>query len=156
MPTIRDLLNRFRPAGAPGPAGGAGVPADRVAARSAELESVFARLADAQPAATRIRSDAAERAHDRRKDGAEAAGRIVAEARGRADAVRAEANARARGAAETAAAEVLDRARADAALLHDRVADRLEEYVGIVVGAALREADVGTADPVQLRRGSDG
>jgi hypothetical protein len=45
MATLRDLLQRFRPSGAPGAATAAGVPADRRARAEAELEPVFAALA---------------------------------------------------------------------------------------------------------------
>ena len=41
MTRTRELLERFRPAGTPGAAGGRGVPVDRVAERSAELEPVL-------------------------------------------------------------------------------------------------------------------
>lgn len=44
MTTGRDFLERFRPAGAPGAAGGAGVPADRAAMVAAELGPVLAQL----------------------------------------------------------------------------------------------------------------
>ncbi|HEX7745917.1 MAG TPA: hypothetical protein VF462_11720, partial [Micromonosporaceae bacterium] len=46
MPAVRELLDRFRPAGAPGAASAAGVPADRQTTASAELDPVFAALAD--------------------------------------------------------------------------------------------------------------
>lgn len=47
MPAMRDFLERFRPAGAPGPAAAA-VPADRPAELAAELEAVFALLNEAE------------------------------------------------------------------------------------------------------------
>ena len=46
MLSARDLLHRFRPVGAPG-AAPAGVPADRVAEVSRELQPVFDELVDA-------------------------------------------------------------------------------------------------------------
>ena len=45
MPRVRDFLDRFRPAGAPGAAAEAGVPIDRAAELTAELEPLFASLA---------------------------------------------------------------------------------------------------------------
>jgi hypothetical protein len=44
MATLRDILQRFRPTGAPGAAASAGVPADRRARAEAELQPVFAAL----------------------------------------------------------------------------------------------------------------
>jgi hypothetical protein len=154
MSTIRDLLDRFRPAGTAGPAGAVGVPADRVTERSAELAPVFASLAEAQVAAARIRSDAAERAQSRRAAAAAAAELVVAEARQRVKAVRAEAAAAAHGAAHAAAEEVLDRARAEAARLRDRATQRLPRYVGLVVDVALREAGV-NGGPARIEENSD-
>lgn len=48
MPRTRDLLERFRPAGAPGGATAAGMPADHPADVAAELASLFAALAPTQ------------------------------------------------------------------------------------------------------------
>lgn len=48
MPRARDLLERFRPAGAPGGATAAGMPTDRVADAEAELAPVLAALAPTQ------------------------------------------------------------------------------------------------------------
>ena len=44
MATLRDYVRRFRPAGAPGAAAPAGVPADRGAELDAELAGVFEEL----------------------------------------------------------------------------------------------------------------
>ena len=46
MARARDFLEWFRPSGTPGAAARPGVPADRLAERSAELESLLALLAD--------------------------------------------------------------------------------------------------------------
>lgn len=48
MPGLRELLNRFRPTGAPGAASVTGVPVDRRARAESELEPVFAALAASQ------------------------------------------------------------------------------------------------------------
>lgn len=103
MPGVRDLLDRFRPAGAPGPAGIAGVPADRQDSVAAELKPVFAALAEVEEECERLRRDAA-RAAARHADAADAqAHALVAGARNGAGAERAAAAARVR---EDAAAEV--------------------------------------------------
>jgi hypothetical protein len=52
MPRVRDLLYRFRPEGAPGAAAAAGVPADRAAELTAELEPLIA-AAEAHTASER-------------------------------------------------------------------------------------------------------
>ena len=61
MPGLRDYLDRFRPAGAPG-AGGTGVPADRSRELEAELTSVLALLdgvhAECAGVVARARQDA--------------------------------------------------------------------------------------------------
>jgi hypothetical protein len=46
MAGLRDLLHRFRPPGAPGAPSAAGVPVDQRARAEAELEPVFAALAE--------------------------------------------------------------------------------------------------------------
>lgn len=84
MPRVRDLLLRFRPAGSPGPAGPAGVPADHADRLAAELEPVLAALAPTQEEATAIV-----------EDGRRAAAGIRAAAAARAEALRAAGPARA-------------------------------------------------------------
>jgi hypothetical protein len=55
MPRVGDLLDRFRPAGTPGPAAAAGVPADRrAAAAEEELAPVFTALADVERECTAL------------------------------------------------------------------------------------------------------
>ena len=64
--TLGDILRRFRPAVAPGPAAPAGVPADRVAEAEAELAVVFAALAPTVAEATRLVEEATTEAERRR------------------------------------------------------------------------------------------
>lgn len=100
MATWRDYLQRFRPAGVAGAAAPAGVPADRVEEASAELAPVFDLLADTERQLTALREQGLAGARHRLdRANARAAG-IVASARDRAEAVRAEAaaNAAANGA----------------------------------------------------------
>ena len=103
MPGLRDYLDRFRPAGAPG-AGGTGVPADRSRELEAELTTVLALLdgvhAECAGFVARARWDAE---------------RIVAAAHTEAATMTGEADRRARAARDEAAWEVLAAARAEAA-----------------------------------------
>jgi hypothetical protein len=147
--SIRELLSRFRPAGAPGAAGRAAVPADRLAEHSAELAAIFDLLAATHAEAARIRTAAAVAAERRNREANEEALRIVAAARARADAERAAAFAAARADAETAGGALVDQARRDADEIRQRVDRRLAEYVARLVAVARREAagqQSGTAD----------
>lgn len=142
MPRAPRLLRRFLPAGAPGPAGLAGVPADRAADAAAELAPVFAALAATESrcdeALEQGRRDAAETA----RRGAERVGGIAASAERRAAVERVDAVARARRTADeqaaaelTAAHAAADRLRADAGLrLPDQVA-RITAVVTAMVRA---------------------
>ena len=58
MSPVRDFLQRFRPAGTPGKAAAAAVPADRARDLAAELEPVFSMLAGAEAERARILSEA--------------------------------------------------------------------------------------------------
>lgn len=103
MPQLGDFLSRFRPAGAPGAASRAGVPADRMAELSAELEPVLAMLAQTDATCTRLVAQAREEA-----------GQIADAARAQAAAIAADGRDRARSARGEAADEVLAAARAEA------------------------------------------
>ncbi|MGN8247064.1 hypothetical protein ACTHAM_000736 [Cellulomonas soli] len=92
------ILDRFRPVGAPGPAGPLGVPATTEAPFEAELAPVFAALSGDLETCRRLVDDARQEA-----DG------IVAEARARATAVVAEARL-AQAAARAEAAEGIGKA----------------------------------------------
>src|SRR5690242_15475142 len=78
---IRDLLQRFRPAGAPGAASGAAVPADRVAEATRELAPVFEELAGTSLEAAGLRERAVAQATRRRRATAEDADQIRMAAR---------------------------------------------------------------------------
>lgn len=103
MPQARDFLDRFRPAGAPGAASRAGVPGNRAAELSAELEPALTLLADAHAECGRMIATA-------RRD----AERIADDARQQAAALAAEAHDRARTAREAAMEQALAAARAEA------------------------------------------
>jgi hypothetical protein len=80
VPGVREWLDRFRPAGAPGAATATGVPFDRREAARAELEPVFAALADDINRAARTRDAMTEQASRRRAEGRVAARALIADA----------------------------------------------------------------------------
>jgi hypothetical protein len=144
MPRSRDLLRRFRPAGTPGAASHVGVPADRVAEVSAELEPVLAALAEAQRQAAEIRAAAEREAEQRRQRALERAGALVSSAHREAAAERADAALRVGRRVEEEGAAVLGAAEGDAAALRRRAAERMPGYVDrvtTVIGAALQPAE---------------
>lgn len=100
MPPLRDFLTRFRPAGSPGAAARAGVPADRSGELEAEVAPVLARLDDTDAEHERLIAQA-------RRDGEQ----IVAAARAAADAITADAARRAETVREQAAQRVMAAAR---------------------------------------------
>ncbi|EST36641.1 hypothetical protein [Streptomyces roseochromogenus] len=137
--SLRDFLERFRPAGTPG-ASVTGVPADRTAERAAELESALAQLTDVQREAARIRAAADEAAEAVRQDAAQEAARIVAAAQERAPGVR-------RQAAEPFLREARREADAlraagdrSAAAVRERAGRRMPDLVDRTVADALRLA----------------
>lgn len=94
MPRLSDFLDRFRPAGAPGAATRTGVPADRAAELSAELNPVLAQLATTAAECDRIVAAADRNSKRIINEASERAATIAAEARARAQVERAEAAAR--------------------------------------------------------------
>ncbi len=96
MPQLGDFLNRFRPAGAPGAASRAGVPADRAAELSAELDPVLALLAATDAECARLVTAAEQEASE-----------FAAQARDEAASIAADAVRRAEEARNQAAAGVL-------------------------------------------------
>lgn len=135
MPRSRDILQRFRPAGTPGPAASAGVPADRVAEVAAELEPVLALLADTQEEASRIRRVAEEEAERRRRAAAERAGALVASAHRQAGSDRAAAAVRVSRKVEEENAAALAEAERAATAVRDRAAERMPALLDRVLTA---------------------
>jgi hypothetical protein len=140
MPRARDLLYRFRPAGTPGAASATGVPADRAADLAAELQSLFADLADTQRECAELIRRADDAAAATRAADAEQARSRVASARERAGAERAAAGAPIQQRGQAAAAE-RRRAAQQRADEFDRHADKrisafidpvLTEVIGIL------------------------
>ena len=104
MPQLRDFLDRFRPAGAPGAAARAAVPVDRSGALVAELVPVLALLDGVDAECRRIVAQAHREAE-----------RITGAAREEAADQLGDADRRARAAREQTVQEVLSAARAEAA-----------------------------------------
>lgn len=147
MPRVRDLLYRLRPAGAPGAASTAGVPADRRADVAAELEPLFAQIATTEQECAAAVVQARTEATAIRARYAERAQRIVGEAQELAPAQRAATTARARGRAGAYSAGALLAARHEAAQLRDRAAERMPAYVAEVVASVC--AVIGGDRPVE-------
>ena len=149
---LADILRRFRPAVAPGPAAPAGVPADRVMEAEAELAVVFAALGPAVTEASALVEQARVDADRRRQAGVEEAQRIVDGARARLDSVRAEAaNARlAESGAERAALEA--ETSAEIERTREFAAGRLPGLVGAVLGGIWATADPGPSGPLSGAR----
>lgn len=143
MPRVRDLLYRFRPAGAPGPASAAAVPADRAAHRTAELAPVFALLAETEERCAALREEAGREADARRERSRETARRLLAEAESRTAVDRADAAAAvaAKAAGESAATVRAAEAEADDLLARAMertpalVADVITEVEALLAGA---------------------
>jgi vacuolar-type H+-ATPase subunit H len=106
LPQARDFLDRFRPAGAPGAASRAGVPADRAAELASELEPVLALLAGTDAECRRIIATAQREAEQIGERAREQAAAVAAEARRLARAAQDEAVEHALAAAHAEADEV--------------------------------------------------
>ncbi|HET8660859.1 MAG TPA: hypothetical protein VFM55_17885 [Micromonosporaceae bacterium] len=133
MSRVRELLERFRPAGAPGAASGAGAPADRRAGVEAELEPVFAALDEAQRECARIREDAAVRAAARRAEAADRARAVVARARADSQAERAAAAAETRRRGQHEIASIISHAEESAEAVRRSAQRRQADLVDRVV-----------------------
>lgn len=135
MPSARDLLQRFKPVGTPGPAARRGVPADRVTELAAELEPVLAMLSETAAEADRIRAEGAREAERRRTTAKELARVNLASTASLAAADRAEAATRLSRAATAETAETLRAAEQAVGELRQRAAARLPALVDEVVAA---------------------
>lgn len=133
MPAVRELLERFRPAGAPGRAGAAGVPADREKLAADELAPVFAALAEVERECDRIRQEAADAAAARRTDAAASARATVARARSEAAGIRAAAAARVREDIAAELAELSGRTAAEVSEVRRRNVRRQPQLLSMVV-----------------------
>src|SRR5665647_1559647 len=125
-----NILDRFRPVGAPGPAGLAGVPAADEQGPAAELAPVFAALAADVESCHRLVEEARQEADGALVRAHEQAAAILAQARLDAGAERARAAARVEQAASKRDALLLSQARKEA--------DNLEEARTVAGSRAVR------------------
>ena len=130
------VLDRFRPAGAPGGAAPAGVPADRSAAVAAELAVVFAQLDDTEREADRVRAAGLAEAERVRQAAAQRSAAVVADAHQRAEAERAAAGADRQRTALEEDQRILAAATAEGQRVRAVSEQRLPEYVDRVVATA--------------------
>lgn len=129
MPRARDILQRFRPAGTPGAASSAGVPADRVAEVSAELEPVLALLASTQEEASRVRADAEREAEQRRQQATARASALIASAHRQTAAERADAALRVSKSVEEENTAALAEAKLAATAARRHAAEQMASYL---------------------------
>jgi ABC-type nitrate/sulfonate/bicarbonate transport system substrate-binding protein len=135
MATLRDFVRRFRPAGTPGAAAPAGVPADRVSERAAELGPVFDALQDTVSETEAVVAGARREAERRRMAAAQRVAELLADAQQEADAARASAAAAAIAVAAGEQEDLLDQAHRDAAEIRSRASEQLPILVDRVVAA---------------------
>ncbi len=147
----RDWLDRFRPAGSPGAARPAGVPADDAATRTAELAPVFAALAATQRECASIRKAARAEADDRRKRAALRTAAIHTSAEAEAATLRAETRSRRLRHYEEEAAAIVAAGEQEARQVAERAERRLPELLDqarvTLLQAVAAVAGVDPSDP---------
>jgi len=146
MPKVRDILDRFRPAGPPGAASTVGVPADRLAGAEAELAPVFAALAEAERRCADTRERAEREAGRRTAQAHRMAAAIVTRARSQERAERAATAAGALAAAEAESARLSADSHQAAAKLRAEGERRLPALVDLVVARARELAESATPE----------
>ncbi|RZU53396.1 hypothetical protein EV385_5319 [Krasilnikovia cinnamomea] len=124
MPGWRDILNRFRAAGPPGPAAPVAVPVDRRTALIEELAPVFAALRETRAEAADVIRSAREAAETVRTDADRRAARLVTDAEATRAQWRAAAFTAQRTGAQTEAAARVTGGRREADRVHRRAAER--------------------------------
>jgi len=144
VPSARDLLERFRPAGTPGAATAAGVPADRREAVAAELQPVFAALAETERECDEIGHAATAAAEERAAGTTRRVHAILDRARAEAPAERAAAAALRRDHEATDLDRIVAAGRAAVATETRRAGERLPQLVTAVVAAV--RTDLGRLD----------
>ena len=133
MPALRDFLTRFRPAGSPGAAERAGVPADRASELESEVAPVLALLADIEAERERLITQARRDAEQIVTDTQSAAAAIAADAARRAGTVREQAARQVMTAAREQAFRTVSDARQQAAQTHALARQRMPALVSRVV-----------------------
>lgn len=134
-----NILDRFRPVGAPGPAGPAGVPAVGDDGPAAELAPVFAALAAEVESCRRLVEQARREADQALSRAHEGAAAIIAQARLDARDERASAVARVEQAASKRDALLLAQGRKEADDLEEAGAAQLRATVRRVIDHLLSE-----------------
>ena len=134
MPPLRDFLTRFRPAGSPGAAARAGVPADRSGELESEVTPVLALLDDTQAERERLITQARRDAEQIVAAAQSAAGAIAADAAQRTETVREQAARRVMTAAREQAARTTQDARQQAAQIRELARQRMPALVSQIVG----------------------
>jgi len=119
MPPLRDFLTRFRPAGSPGAAARAGVPADRSGELESEVGPVLAFLDGTEAERERLIAQARGEAEQIVAAARSAAGATAADAAQRAGTVRQQAAQQVLTAARGQAARTADHARHQAAQIRE-------------------------------------
>jgi cell division septum initiation protein DivIVA len=142
MPPLRDFLARFRPAGSPGAAARAGVPADRSGELESEVAPVLARLDDTQAERERLIAQARSDAEQIVAAAQSEAGAIAADAAQRARTVREQAAQQVMTAAREQAARTIEDARQQAAQTRERARQRMPALVSRIVGT-IRQLQIG-------------
>lgn len=130
---LSDLLQRLRPAGAPGGAAPVAVPAEEEDAAAAELAPVFEALEAVVAECAAIRSSAERAAADEIARARHEAEALVADASSRAPAERAAAAAKIHRSGDAAADALLERARETATRLRVDGDRRLVELIEVVM-----------------------
>jgi vacuolar-type H+-ATPase subunit H len=133
------ILDRFRPVGAPGPAGPVGVPASDQIGPAAELVPVFAALAADVDACARIVEEARNRAQETLSSARQRAGAITAQAQLDVSPVQASAAARVEQSAAEKDAELLAQAEQDADTLEKAGRSLLPSTVQKVIDRILSD-----------------
>lgn len=133
------ILDRFRPVGAPGPAGPVGVPSVDEPGHAAELAPVFAALAPDVESCRRLVDEAQQQAEDTMAGARADAAAIVAHARLGEAAARADAAAAIEQAASAQDERTLAAARTAAAQLQASGAARITDTVRLVVDRLLAD-----------------
>lgn len=134
---LTELLRRLRQGEVPGAPTAGGVPRDAAAALEAELDPVFARLADTERAADESGADGRRRVERVRAEAAERARTLIADARARAPGEQNAAAASRRARADAAIEVVRRDAAAEAARIEDVAAVRVAQLIADLVQRVL-------------------
>lgn len=137
------ILDRFRPVGAPGPAGLAGVPAADNQGPAVELAPVFAALVDDVARCAALVDEARLSAEEDVARARTQAAAILSQARLDAGAERAKAAARVEREASERDTQLLEQARHDAAALEESGPGRIPAVVGKAIDTLLAPQSAG-------------